>query len=72
MKINTGRITITVSSILIRCLAKLPVLSSLYLSRSSLVEDSERSSGTRGHIIIFAWDKENVWEQVRLSASYRP
>ena len=72
VKINTGRIMITVSSILITCLAKLLVLSSLYLSCSSLVGDSERYSGTRGHIIIFAWDKENFWEQFRLSASYRP
>lgn len=72
MKINTGRIMITVSSILITCLAKLLVLSSLYLSCSSLEGDSERYSGTRGHIYIFEWDKENVWEQVRLSASYKP
>ena len=48
---------ITVSSILITCLAKLLVLSSLYLSRFSLVGDSERSSGTRGHIYLHGPNK---------------
>ena len=75
MNISTGRIMITISSILTTCgLAKLRLLDNLYLPLCSPLGDLKIFSGTKGQGHHVIWKKGQFWiilrEQI-LSGNYQ-